>query len=662
MIFGGKMKRFILISFVLALSLLALFGCGESTVTDNKVVFDGKVTFEGESGESVSVEFIEDKELASYTLVRDDNAEKKVVDLVVRMRADIQNKAGAALDIKTNLGGSGAKQIVLKIDKSLGEPEYNITAKNSKIYLSGGSVEALTKAADMFIRNFIRGKESSLLVPTDTAYSYELDYYFDKLTIEGADITEFTFYEDESDYSTINYNKKTKKLAERLNELFAGKLFGRSLEIAKTKNKEGKQIIVSSASLDVNKYSVKIENGNVYLTGSFASVDAAADYLISEIFGYKEGAEAEEEAKTLDVAAQTYEGSMGLTIPYTKDELLALFAEADSRKDMVITGTHTYGDQTNGSGIAATVQNCIDATGESCAIMEIDVGQFGPFNPKHEGEDVLLQYDLSQLVSEGTVHAANGGIMAIVIHAGNPLMNADDGKWYRGYLGNDDVVKEMLTEGTELNEKFRASFEDSVRVVEELSKNGVPVLIRPFHEINADWFWWTANQGGGRSLSASAMNDMWKYLYKIVTEERGVKDAIWVYSTTFNGAFDVKYAYPGDEYVDIVGIDWYTSGKQEYNSKNSYSDLMSLGKPTALTEMGPGDSLAKKRVDGSTYYTYTAVDMLNDIKSMLDEGLNVTYFATWVSRTVYNLENGKELMQDPIMYSREDLAKYWAEN
>ncbi len=659
------MKRFLSIFFALVFSLcfLTIWGCGESTQNETKVVFDGKVTFEGEGGEVFEAEFIEDKELSSYTLVRDDNAEKAVIDLVVRMRADIQNKAGAALDIKTNIGGANAKQIILKVDNSLGEPEYNITAKNKKVFLNGGSVEALTKAADMFIRNFIRGKESSLLLPSDVAYSYELDYYFDKLTVEGIDITEFTFYEDESDASVINYNKKIKTLANRLNELFSSKLFGRSLEIAKAKNKDGKQIIVSSASLDVNEYSVKIENGNIYLTGSFASVDAAADYLVSEIFGYKEGAEESGEAKTLDVAAQTYEGSMGLTIPYTKDELLALFAEADSRKDMVITGTHTYGDQTNGSGIAATVANCIKATGESCAIMEIDVGQFGPFNPNHEGEDVLMQYDLSQLVSEGTVHAANGGIMAIVIHAGNPLMNADDGKWYRGYLGNDDVVKEMLTDGTELNEKFRATFEGTVRVVEAFSKNGVPILIRPFHEINADWFWWTANQGGGRSLSASAMNDMWKYLYKIVTEERGVKDALWVYSTSFNNdSFDVKYAYPGDEYVDIVGIDWYTGGKQEYNARNSYSDLMSLGKPTALTEIGPGDSLAKKRVDGSTYYTYTATDMLNDIKSMLDEGLNVSYFATWVSRTVYNLENGKELMQDPIMYSREDLAKYWVEN
>lgn len=658
------MKRIVIIFLAVVFSLFALAGCAESAVNgDNKgTAFDGKVTFVGENGEEVFAEFIEDKELASYTLVRDDNAEKAVIELVVRMRSDIQNKAGAALNIKTNVGGADAKQIILKLDESMGEPEFNITAKNKKIFLNGGSVGALTKAADMFIRNFIRGKESSLLLPAGEVYSYTFDYYFDKLTIEGNDITEFTFYEDESDASTINYNKKIKTLAGRMNEIFSEKLFGRSLEISKAKSKEGKQIIVSSSSLDVNNYSVKIENGNIYLTGSFASVDAAADYLISEVFGYKEGTEVNGAGKTLDVAALSYEGTMGLTVPYTKDELLTLMNTAYERSDMVITGTHTYGDQRNGSGIAGTIANCIKATGESCAIMEIDVGQFGPFNPNHEGEDVMSQYDVSQLVSEGTVHAANGGIMAIVAHLGNPLMNASDGKWYRGSLGNDEIVKEMLTEGTELNAKFRATVEDTVKVVEAFSKNGVPIMIRPFHEINADWFWWTANQGGGRSLSAEAMNDMWKYLYNIVTVERGVDKALWIYSTTFNGAFDVKYAYPGDEYVDLVGIDWYTSGKKEYNAGNSYSDLMSLGKATALTEIGPGDSLAKKRVDGSTYFTYTAVDMLNDIKSMLDEGLKVAYFATWVSRTVYNLDGGIDLMQDPIMYSREDVMAYWAEN
>ncbi len=646
---------------MLIFSSLLLTSCSERSGAGKLPLNDGRVTFSGENGEQVVVEINEDKDLDSYTIIRDDNAEKKVVELVVRLRSDIKNKAGAELDIATTIGGSASKQIVVNVDEKLGGTEYSVLSRGKKIYLSGGSVEALTKAVDMFVRNFVRSGESSVLVPSDGGYSYDVSYYFDKLTIDGVDFSEFSFYEAEGDASVINYNKKAKLLGDRLNEIFEKELIGQRLEFSKVRSKSGKQIVISSSSLNVNDYSLKIENGDIFLSGSFVSVEEAANVLLRDVFGYSEGSK--EKNKVLDVSSGVEkEGSLGLASPYTKAQLLELFAEANSRNDMVITGTHTYGDQTNGSGIQRTVDNCIKATGESCAIMEIDVGQFGPFNSKHPGEDVLYQYDLSQLVSEGTKHVSEGGIIAIVSHFGNPLMNANDGTWYRGSLGSDAVVKEMLTEGTDLNKDFRATLEDTVRVVEVFSDNGIPVILRPFHEMNADWFWWCSNQGGGRALSAESMTDMWKYLYNIVTVERGAKEVLWVYSTSFNGSgkHNVLYAYPGDEYVDLTGIDWYTSGKQEYNYENSYSELMTLGKPTALTETGPGDALAKKTVEGTTYFTYSAVDLLNDIKQMLSEGLNVSYFATWVGRTVYNLEDGETLMKDPIMISREDLALRWA--
>lgn len=145
-----------------------------------------------------------------------------------------------------------------------------------------------------------------------------------------------------------------------------------------------------------------------------------------------------------------------------------------------------------------------------------------------------------------------GGIVTICWHWGAPTL----GVGYEASKLRIDI-DEALTEGTELN---KAMVKDMDRVAEELKKlqeAGVPVLWRPFHELNGNWFWWS--KGG-----AEDFKKLWIYMYDRYTNYHGLNNLIWVFGYTTNP--DRKW-YPGENYVDIAGCDGYKNSIMQTSFK-----------------------------------------------------------------------------------------------
>jgi len=85
----------------------------------------------------------------------------------------------------------------------------------------------------------------------------------------------------------------------------------------------------------------------------------------------------------------------------------------------------------------------------------------------------------------------------------------------------------------------------------ELQDEDVPVLWRPLHEASGRWFWW-GSQG------PEACKKIWRIMFDKFVNEHGLKNLIWVWTSEANGA--ALDWYPGDEYVDIIGLDVYEEG------------------------------------------------------------------------------------------------------
>ena len=135
---------------------------------------------------------------------------------------------------------------------------------------------------------------------------------------------------------------------------------------------------------------------------------------------------------------------------------------------------------------------------------------------------------------------------------------------------------------------------------------GAPVLIRLAHEMNGDWYPW----GTAYVTSDARHNDnspadyvaMWQRVVRIFRVE-GARNASWiwapniVYQTAFNSyerqRADLKDLYPGDDWVDWIGLSIYNDGaRRPWRSfgqlfDGSYRIVASLtDKPMMIAELG----------------------------------------------------------------------------
>lgn len=152
-----------------------------------------------------------------------------------------------------------------------------------------------------------------------------------------------------------------------------------------------------------------------------------------------------------------------------------------------------------------------------------------------------------------------GGIVSFAWHWANPL--GDEGTFRATrpkFLPID--VGEVVTPGTEAHRRAMEDLRWHADYLEQLAVARVPVLWRPLHEIEGGWFWWSDAEHPEHTA------ELWRMVYRYLVEERGLHNLIWVYSSALKAgdrgkdveAIDYRRRfYPGDEYVDIAGIDIY---------------------------------------------------------------------------------------------------------
>ncbi len=145
----------------------------------------------------------------------------------------------------------------------------------------------------------------------------------------------------------------------------------------------------------------------------------------------------------------------------------------------------------------------------------------------------------------------------------------------------DEQFRDILTPGTALYKKWEEQVDEIASYLRQLQEAGVPVLWRPYHEMNGDWFWWGGRYEGKYNTAA-----LYKQLFDRMVKVHKLNNLIWVWSVdrpSQPGREFVKY-YPGTKYLDILAIDIYGNDF----SQSYYEGLLSLseGKPVTLGEVG----------------------------------------------------------------------------
>ncbi len=198
---------------------------------------------------------------------------------------------------------------------------------------------------------------------------------------------------------------------------------------------------------------------------------------------------------------------------------------------------------------------------------------------------------------------ASGGIITISWHADNPVSGGDS--WDKSpavaNILNDEVVKSKY----ELWVNRVAVFLKSL----QYKNKPIPLVFRPLHEMNGSWFWW-----GDPNCSSDEYIALWKYTVQLLKEEHKLHHILYTYSPNkLNPDDDYMKYYPGDRYVDILGIDIYDFNNAE-DYINSLKHDLQLVKDAALAK--------------------------NKLFAFTETGLEKIQTPNWFTKVLYpNLEN-----------------------
>jgi mannan endo-1,4-beta-mannosidase len=224
---------------------------------------------------------------------------------------------------------------------------------------------------------------------------------------------------------------------------------------------------------------------------------------------------------------------------------------------------------------------------------------------------------------------ANGGVMSMTWHWNAPanLVNTPCGQncgpndypWWRGFYtqgttfgfdsqGNDILLPQLISRSGPQFDLIKRDVDAIAVQLQKFEDAGVPVIWRPLHEAQGNasgtsgsgaWFWWGAH-------GPTVFKELWQYMHERLTDDHGLHNLIWEFtSSTKSGHLNW---YPGDEYVDMIGLDVYTDPSSSMSGE--WYDILAHyngRKMIALSESG-------------TLPNADAMDLY---------GINWSYFSLW---------------------------------
>lgn len=322
----------------------------------------------------------------------------------------------------------------------------------------------------------------------------------------------------------------------------------------------------------------------------------------------------------LSVHAFSQHGDKKLIDGKATKETKALFHNLDqlAGKHILFGHQHAteYGHGWRGDADRSDVKS---VTGSHPAVIGVD---FSGLSGRPDGEIEKTKEALRKNISE-TYN--RGGITTVAWHFSNP---ASAGGFYWKDSVSAPAVKLIIPGGSH-HEKYKKILAVIADLAGSLKgKDGaiVPVIFRPYHEFDGNWFWW-----GKSHCTPDEFKTLWRFTVAYLRDSLQVHNFIYAFSPdcTFNSEEEFLERYPGDEWVDMVGMDDYADfGRDRYDLAAGIKKLMIVsdyakkaGKLAAFTETG------LESIPNQTWWT----DVL--LKTLKTPGLRLSYVLVWRNDT-----------------------------
>jgi mannan endo-1,4-beta-mannosidase len=255
--------------------------------------------------------------------------------------------------------------------------------------------------------------------------------------------------------------------------------------------------------------------------------------------------------------------------PHATPEARALLAYLSS-----LSGKQTLAGQHNYPNVGARwTDMAYDLTGKYPGLFGQDFG----FSAGEDKDSVLSR---PAMIEEVKRQYKNGAVITLTWHEVRPTDNepVTFKSSVQGHL-TDSEWRQLLTPGTPLYNRWCAQVDVVAGYLKQLRDAHIPVLYRPYHEINGNWFWWDGRPGWDGSAA------LYRQLYDRFVNVHHLDNLLWVWNANAPNpnSLPISDYYPGAQYADVLSIDIYGKFKQEY-----YDSMVKLAgnKPIALGEVG----------------------------------------------------------------------------
>ncbi len=225
-----------------------------------------------------------------------------------------------------------------------------------------------------------------------------------------------------------------------------------------------------------------------------------------------------------------------------------------------------------------------------------------------------------------------GMVVLAVLHLNNPLTGGTSWLDQDKHADKAKAVSEILKDGSAAQVKFLSWLDNLADLANNklIGSDGkkIPFILRLFHEHTQSWSWW-----GNTSTTQDEFIDVWKFTIQYLRDTKGVHNIIYGITPQMDSQkveSDFYFRWPGDEWVDFIGMDCY----QGINNAVFVNNLKLISKvsqdkkkPCGVTETG---------VEGFKSEDYWTVNIHAPMT-----GRRVSMVVTWRNKYVGSNESDK---------------------
>ena len=255
-------------------------------------------------------------------------------------------------------------------------------------------------------------------------------------------------------------------------------------------------------------------------------------------------------------------------------------------------------------------------TGSHPAVIGVD------FSGLSGRADSIIEKTKLELIQNIAATYNRGGVITVAWHFINPVSAG-------GFYWVDSVSKpavKFIIPGGSFHEGYKKILQNIASVALSVKgKDGkvVPMIFRPFHEFDGNWFWW-----GKSHCTTEEFKSLWQFTVSYLRDSLQVHNFIYAFSPDCKFTTTEEYSerYPGSKWVDIVGFDDYADFGRggKYNLPEGLKKLkivndfaIKWGKLAAFTETG------LESVADNNWYTTSL------LKTLKEEKLKLAYVLVW---------------------------------